>query len=342
MPKFLTISPTHVPGKKPFAWNNFKKGNYVSIGWMDIDLTGWDIEKIISYIKEQNYPNEASAISSFKKFMALEIGDIVAANNVNAGLFGVGRITSDYKFKLHIHDSGDENEMHHYSHYKEVEWLTNEYLPRKKILKHGEKPWAPYGTTGTLEPELPDYIKRILGEKPLEEDIQEETPQPTIPDFLSQLVNHINELKKDPSHQERAHESLVEDFLVLLGYQKHLDIKYRQSRIDLTIWNNENPLLVLEVKRDWNLNWETHALALRQAYGYSYDKGIRYILITNGDYYAFFDRVKGLSYDKNLVGEFQLTSLQSEDIELINKLKKDNLTRTSVSEILKSISEIFE
>ena len=50
MSKFLTVSPTHVPGKKPFAWNNFKKSNYVSIGWMDVDLTGWNIEKIISYL----------------------------------------------------------------------------------------------------------------------------------------------------------------------------------------------------------------------------------------------------------------------------------------------------
>jgi hypothetical protein len=51
MSKFLTISPTHVSGKKPYAWNNFKEGNYVSIGWIDMDLTGWDIEKIISCIK---------------------------------------------------------------------------------------------------------------------------------------------------------------------------------------------------------------------------------------------------------------------------------------------------
>ena len=94
-------------------------------------------------------------------------------------------------------------------------------------------------------------------------------------------------MRRDPAHQERAHESLVEDFLVLLGYQKHSDIKYRQSRIDITVWDNENPLLLLEVKREWNLNWETHASELKQAYGYSYDKGIRYILLTNGDYYAF-------------------------------------------------------
>lgn len=32
MAKFLTVSPTHIPGKKPYAWQNFLKGNYVAIG----------------------------------------------------------------------------------------------------------------------------------------------------------------------------------------------------------------------------------------------------------------------------------------------------------------------
>ncbi len=39
MPKFLTVSPTHVAGKKEYAWNNFKKGGYVSIGWLPTEPT---------------------------------------------------------------------------------------------------------------------------------------------------------------------------------------------------------------------------------------------------------------------------------------------------------------
>lgn len=132
MAKFLTISPTHIPGKKPYAWENFLNGNYVAIGWMDIDLTGWTMEKITSEIKKRNYANESSAIDSFKKFMLLNIGDIVAVNNVNAGLFGVGRIKSDYKFSMHIHDSGAENKNEFYSHYKQVEWIVKEYKRRKE------------------------------------------------------------------------------------------------------------------------------------------------------------------------------------------------------------------
>ena len=342
MPQFLTFSPTHVPGKKPYAWQKCLDGGYITIGWMHTDLTGWDIDKIVAYIESQNYDNEASALSSFKKFMALEVGDIVAANNVNAGLFGVGRITSNYKFKLHIHDTGDEIIERYYSHYRDVDWFIKDYLPAKSILMQGEKLWPPYGTTGTLEPELPNYIKRLLGEETPEPAQEPEPTEEIIPDYLANLIKHITLLKKDNAHLERAHESLVEDFLVLLGYEKHSDIKYRQSSIDITIWNDEKPMLLLEVKRDWSLSYETHASAVKQAYGYSCDKGIRYIVLTNGDYYAIFDRLKGLSYEKNLVGEFQLTMLSKDNLFLIEKLKKENLTQPNLSEIFNNLSEIFD
>lgn len=78
---------------------------------MDIDLTGWSIDKIISELKLRNYANESSAIESFKKFLALDIGDIVAVNNVNAGLFGIGRIKSNYKFSMQIYDTGPKIKM---------------------------------------------------------------------------------------------------------------------------------------------------------------------------------------------------------------------------------------
>lgn len=97
---------------------------------------------------------------------------------------------------------------------------------------------------------------------------------------------------------------MVEDFLCCLGYEKHKHIKYRQGRLDITIFNDEKPILLLEVKKDWNLSFETHVNEVNQAYRYSLEKGIRYIILTNGDYYALFDRIKGLSTESNLIGEF--------------------------------------
>ena len=113
MPKFLTISPTHVPGRKQFAWQQFRDGGYIAIGWIQQDMTGKTIEEIIGILRAQNYENEASAIDAFTKFLKLGYGDYVAVNNVNHGLFGVGILRSGYKFEKGKHDtgSGDQDDL---------------------------------------------------------------------------------------------------------------------------------------------------------------------------------------------------------------------------------------
>ncbi|MFZ2654851.1 MAG: type I restriction enzyme HsdR N-terminal domain-containing protein [Victivallales bacterium] len=338
MPKFLTVSPTSIAGKKEYAWNNFKKGSYVSIGWLPIDFTNNTIAEIESKLKKEKYDNEVSAISSFQKFMALDIGDYVAVTNVNFGMFGIGRIKSGYKYKLHMHDTGADTEDHFYSHYREVDWLVTDYHKRSELLEEGEKCWSPYGTTGILEPEVPDWVKRATGEmgKPKHE-IQYEAPTE-----YKDLVKNINKLKAAKEHYERAHESLVEEFMVLLGYEKFTDIKYRKGRIDVSISVEGKDLILFEVKHDWNLNYQANPKVISQAYNYALEQGFRFVGITNGDYYAIFDRLKGLSYESNFIGEFLLTKLQSDDIKIVNNIKKSELLKIKVKEILISISEHFK
>ncbi len=341
MPKFLTISPTHIPGKKPYAWEKFRGGNYVAIGWSELgDLTGLSIEQVVSEIRRHHFESEINAISTFTKFLALEIGDIVAVNNVNFGLFGVGEVTSGYKFKLGMHDTGSEgDDEEFYSHYLEVKWLVTDYKRKEDLLRIDEKLWKPYGTTGTLEQDVPDFIKRLLkmpvSDKPKPDEVIQ-------PDFLKTVIDYIAILKKDAAHKERAHESLVEDFLCSLGYEKHKHIKYRQGRLDVSIYDDDRVVLLFEVKRDWQLDYETHMKDVKQAYLYSLEKGIRFIILTNGDYYALFDRLKGLSIESNLVGYFQLSQLEREDLKFIDRLKKSNLFKTDIKELFINLSESFQ
>jgi len=167
MPQFLRISPTHIPGKKEYAWNNFRSRGYIAIGWLhDIDLTGKSTDDVIPMIRSEKYDNEASAIDSFSKLLSLEVGDYVAVNNVNHGLFGIGVISSGYQFQKYKHDNGSDDREDFYSHFRSVEWKTTKYVKQKEILRHGEKSWKPYGTVGKLEDEVPPYIMRLLGEKP--------------------------------------------------------------------------------------------------------------------------------------------------------------------------------
>lgn len=337
MTQYTTISPTHVTGKKYDAWNNFLKGEYIAIGWMDVDLTGKSIEEVISIIKEQEFEDESSAIDAFTKFLALNIGDYVAINNTNHGLFGVGQVTSDYRFQKYKHDSGADDKAGFYSNLRSVKWEYANYVKAKDIISPGETAWQPYGTIGKLQEEVPPYIKRLLGEM-LPKTSSEINY--VVPDYLKSVVRNVEKLKADPNHQERAHESIVEDFFCMLGYEKHSDIKYRQGRVDISIWNGNNPLIVVEVKRDWDLSSSSYN-AINQAYNYALGQGTRYIIVTNGDYYVLFDRLKGLSYSSNIIGEFRLTALEGDDSFTIDRLKRENLINPNLEELFRNLSESF-
>lgn len=330
MPRFITISPTHIPGKKKYAWNNFLKGGYISAGWLQdeiIDLTKKTLDEAILIIRGEKYSNESKTIDFFRKFFSLEIGDYVAANNTNDGLFGIGIVTSGVKFQKYKHDTGHDDQKEFYSHYRDVKWIYTTYVKRKDIIIPGEKGWMPYGTLGKLENEVPPYIKRLLGKA-----IQKKTVKIKyiVPDNLKELIQNIKKLKIDPKHQERAHESLVEDFYCALGYEKHRNIKYRVGRIDISIWHEEKPILTAEVKKDWSLNSYNYQDAVKQGYIYALEKGAQYVVVTNGDYYALFDRSKGLSYKSNKVGEFKLTALEEKHLKIINKLRLDNLLNSNL------------
>lgn len=336
----MTISPTHVPGKKQYAWSRFRKGEYIAIGWLsDYDLSGMSIEEVVALIREQNYENEASAIDAFTKFLTLEVGDYVAVNNTNAGLFGIGVISSGYRYKKNEHDTGGDNEEYFYSHFRGAEWKYTGYVRRKDIISPGETGWKPFGTVGSLEDEVPPYIWRLLGERLPKQPSRQRF---VVPDYLKGVVESVERLRADPSHKERAHESLVEDFFCALGYEKHRDIKYRQGRVDISLWDGKNVLVIIEVKRDWNLSLYNSPETVLQAYKYALDRGSRYVILTNGDYYAIFDRLKGLSLSSNLIGEFRLTALQEEDAAIIQRLCRDNLVKPDMEELFRYLSECFK
>lgn len=336
----MTISPTHVSGRKEYAWNNFRSGGYVAIGWLsDYDLTGKSLDEVISLIREEIYDNEASAIDAFTKFLTLEVGDYVAVNNTNAGVFGIGVISSGYRYQKDKHNTGADDQEVFYSHFRDVEWKYTNYVRRKDIISPGETGWKPFGTVGSLDDEVPPYIRRLLGER-----LPEPGPKPTpvVPDYLKEVIGSVRELRSDSKHKERGHESLVEDFFCALGYEKHRDIKFQHGRVDISLWDGSNILVIVEVKKDWNLSHYSSPEAVKQAYNYALDQGVRYVILTNGDYYAVFDRIKGLSYSSNLIGEFSLTVLEEEDVALIQRMSRDNIVNPNIEELLRYLSESFK
>ena len=138
MPQFITISPTNIPGNKAYAWRNFLEGGYIAIGWGHTDYTDYSIDEIVEDIEAQRFRNQGEAVQSFKKLLSLKPGDVVAVNNVNHGLFGIGRIDLAYKFKTKMHDTGSENPDHFYSHYRKVKWIVTEFKTINELMLPGE------------------------------------------------------------------------------------------------------------------------------------------------------------------------------------------------------------
>jgi len=148
-----------------------------------------------------------------------------------------------------------------------------------------------------------------------------------ISNWIECIINDIGKLKKYSTHQERSHESLIERFFENLGYNRFSDIQFRIGRIDITISIDKKPMIVIEVKRYWNLNVKNDQNVIQQAYNYALKNGARFVIVSNGDYYAIFDRDRGRTYKENLMGDYRLTNIQKEDLKLINFLEKKNLSK---------------
>ena len=145
-----------------------------------------------------------------------------------------------------------------------------------------------------------------------------------LPGGLDSIIERVRLLHKDSEHLERDHEALVEKLFEWLGYRSVSDIKFRRGNIDIRIDSEGTPLVTIEVKADWALS-ASSVSAIRQAYGYALESGTRYVIISNGDRYAVFDRIKGLTRDDNLVGEFELSDLTGEGLGLLESLRASRL-----------------
>jgi len=250
-------------------------------------------------------------------------------------------VKSGYKFKRNMHDTGSEGKTDFYSHFRDVEWIVKVYKDKSEILAEGEKGWQPYGVIGKVQSKVPPYIARLTG-LGLEMVSPTSTESKILqPEFLRSLIRAIESLRKDEGHQERDHESLVQEFLVLLGYERFADLKFRRGRIDLTIASEGQQLAIVEVKREWDLDFESAIDHVKQAYQYAHQAGVRYVLVTNGDDYLLFDRLKGLSWEANLLAQWKLSALREGDLGLVDRLRPERLRKPDLMELFQHLSEAF-
>jgi len=199
--------------------------------------------------------------------------------------------------------------------------IRQEYGSFEEFLKS----FGSYRTSSTSPPKA---IRKTKQATPTfkEQNTPRELARHLDKDFLKKLLDlddQVDLLKKDPDHKERAHESLVESFFHILGYYPYTDIKHQQGRVDISVRSEEKTLMVVEVKKDWNLT-RHDTKVVRQAFNYALETGSRYVIITNGDYYAVFDRDHGMSYNDMLIGEFRISEVppQPPTIAILHVLQK--------------------
>jgi len=174
MRKLITISPTEANGKKLESWQDFLAGGYYAFGWYQTDFSGWSLDEIINDIKEQRFKDDDNenqkeidkAIKAHSSFNQINIGDVIVPVNNRYGLFGIGIIKSEYKFKkrLHLSRVTGPNEVEFYSHYRDVDWIFSDYLKTEDINFESANLWKPYGTINIRE-EIPMYISRLLSNR---------------------------------------------------------------------------------------------------------------------------------------------------------------------------------
>ena len=183
---------------------------------------------------------------------------------------------------------------------------TNNYLPGNKYI-----------------PSKNTEITNMEKEKEPAESI-EKNIKPEPPDWVKKNIEEVLILKNDEGHLERDHEILVVKLFDSLGYSPFKDIKHQRGNIDIRIDKNDKTMIVIEVKADWALSKQNRG-AREQAFRYALDSGARYVIVTNGDYYCFYDRKKGLSYKDCYAGEFRLSNLSIDGLRVLEILKKSNL-----------------
>ena len=121
------------------------------------------MDEIADLVRQAGYGNHEHVVSSFERFLSLEIGTFVAVNNTASGLFGIGIIESDYKFGLRKHDCGNTEAEEFYPHFRDVRWISTTYVRRKSLFSKGEKGgWQPFGTVGKVYDELPPYVVSLV------------------------------------------------------------------------------------------------------------------------------------------------------------------------------------
>ncbi|MCE9529444.1 MAG: type I restriction enzyme HsdR N-terminal domain-containing protein [Planctomycetales bacterium] len=121
--------------------------------------------------------------------------------------------------------------------------------------------------------------------------------------------------------EEEKRQLVAQFFYEVLGY-KRARVRSEHKHNDVQVYDRrEQPWLVVEVKPLLETERDRRA-ARRQGFDYAHRHGMRFVVISDGDFYEIFDRCAGqrLRYDEMRQGSFHLSALRSRDSDLLSLL----------------------
>jgi hypothetical protein len=195
---------------------------------------------------------------------------------------------------------------------------------RRILTRYFELP-AQTRKGGEVDRILEAELKRLNGKTHTSIEPLNAPPLPDRPLSIqvpSTFVETIRQLRDRGEEEKR--QLVVQFFHEILGYirarvrseHKHNDVQVHDRR--------DQPWLVVEVKPLLETERERRA-ARRQGFDYAHRQGMRFVVISDGDFYEIYDRCAGqrLTYGEMRQGSFHLTALRLRDDDLINLLARE-------------------
>ncbi|MBI3032407.1 restriction endonuclease [Candidatus Woesearchaeota archaeon] len=235
-------------GESAYLIDDFKKKNYVAIGWNRIKDASKikdkeEVKQLIQekYSENKKHQNIVSA-GQFSRFLfEFKKGDYVLSYDPNNREYLVGELTGDYEY------AANQREYHHA---RRVKWLGK--VSRDKLSTSTRNTLGAISTIFEINDVAQKEIISVLeGKREIEDEVQEETDEETLKE---DMVSRAHELIKDKvlDLDWEDMEKLVAGILRAMGYKTLITERGADRGKDIEASKDglmlEEPRIIAEVK----------------------------------------------------------------------------------------------
>ena len=236
-------------GESAYLIDDFKKKNYVAIGWNRIKDASKikDREEVKQLIREKYSENKKHqnivSAGQFSRFLfEFKKGDYVLSYDPDNREYLIGELIGDYEY--------DTNQRE-YHHGRKVKWLGK--VSRDKLSTSTRNTLGAISTIFEINDVAQKEIISVLeGKKEIEDEVQEETEVETLKEDMESQAHELIKDKVIKLDWEDM-EKLVAGILRAMGYRTYITERGADRGRDIEASKDglmlEEPRILVEVKR---------------------------------------------------------------------------------------------